>query len=142
MVQKSVLIYSLLKSHNINQGLTKKEILKLLQEKYDFSPGKTIRQQIDIALRRGIDFGIVMKKNDKYKFVTRSWKRKQIPKCKKCSSNRKGKTTRSVNTPNKRPPEVPNPTVPNLPNLNPIRRDIRQEPFAKLVKHHKTKKKH
>lgn len=69
MVQKSVLIYSLLKSHNINQGLTKKEILKLLQEKYDFSPGKTIRQQIDIALRRGIDFGIVMKKNDKYKFV-------------------------------------------------------------------------
>lgn len=68
MVRKSALIYNLLKSQNVN-GLTKSEIVKLLQEKYDFQPGKSMRQQVDVALRRGLDFGILIKENYKYKFV-------------------------------------------------------------------------
>ena len=69
MVRKSVLVYDLLKSEKPEDGFTENEIMNRLQVKHGLNPGKGIRRQISVALRRGIDYGILVKKAKKYRLL-------------------------------------------------------------------------
>lgn len=67
MVRKSILVYDLLRSEQPEDGFTEKEIVELISNKHDIMAGKSLRKQVTVALRRGLDFGIIAKKNNKFK---------------------------------------------------------------------------
>ncbi|XP_043272261.1 uncharacterized protein [Venturia canescens] len=68
MVRRSSMVYELLKSETRDDGFTPKEIIDRVSQTYDITAGKALRKQVAVALRRGIDFGIIARKNNKYKF--------------------------------------------------------------------------
>ena len=68
MVRRSSLVYELLKSEKRDDGFTPKEILDRVSQTYEITPGKGLRKQVAVALRRGVDFGIVARKNNKYRW--------------------------------------------------------------------------
>ncbi|XP_076683486.1 uncharacterized protein LOC143376731 [Andrena cerasifolii] len=67
MVRKSVLVYDLLRTKQSQEGFSEKEIIEQICDKHDIVAGKALRSQVAVALRRGIDFGILTKKNNKYR---------------------------------------------------------------------------
>lgn len=67
MVRKSVLVYDLLRTEQSQEGFSEKEIVEQICNKHDIVAGKGLRRQVAVALRRGIDFGILAKKNNKYR---------------------------------------------------------------------------
>lgn len=68
MVRKSILVYDLLRTEQPEEGFTEKEIVEQISNKHDIMPGKALRKQVAVALRRGVDFGIIAKKNNKFRF--------------------------------------------------------------------------
>ncbi|KAG6801088.1 hypothetical protein HZU73_03209 [Apis mellifera caucasica] len=68
MVRKSILVYDLLRTEQPEEGFTEKEIVEQISNKHDIMPGKSLRKQVAVALRRGVDFGIIAKKNNKFRF--------------------------------------------------------------------------
>lgn len=62
------MVYELLKSERRDDGFTPKEIIDRVSQTYDITAGKALRKQVAVALRRGIDFGIIARKNNKYRF--------------------------------------------------------------------------
>lgn len=67
MVRKSILVYDLLRTEQPEEGFTEKEIVEQISNKHDIMPGKALRKQVAVALRRGVDFGIIAKKNNKFR---------------------------------------------------------------------------
>lgn len=72
MVRKSILVYDLLRTEQPEEGFTEKEIVEQISNKHDIMPGKSLRKQVAVALRRGVDFGIIAKKNNKFRFKSQS----------------------------------------------------------------------
>ncbi|KYN42757.1 hypothetical protein ALC56_02559 [Trachymyrmex septentrionalis] len=68
MVRRSALVYDLLRTEQPSDGFSKKEILTHISDKYDIVVGKTLRRDVTVALRRGLDFGILAKKRNKFRF--------------------------------------------------------------------------
>lgn len=69
MVRRSVLVYDLLRTEQPPDGFSQKEILTHISEKYDIAAGKTLQRDIAVALRRGLDFGILAKKRNKFRYL-------------------------------------------------------------------------
>jgi len=67
MVRRSALVYDLLRTEQPPDGFSKKEILTHISDKYDIAVGKTLRRDVAVALRRGLDFGILAKKRNKFR---------------------------------------------------------------------------
>ncbi|KYM95486.1 PREDICTED: uncharacterized protein LOC108780217 [Cyphomyrmex costatus] len=68
MVRRSALVYDLLRIEQPPDGFSKKEILTHISDKYDIAVGKALRRDVTVALRRGLDFGILAKKRNKFRF--------------------------------------------------------------------------
>lgn len=68
MVRRSVLVYDLLRTEQPPDGFSQKEILTHISEKHDIAAGKTLQRDIAVALRRGLDFGILVKRRNKFRF--------------------------------------------------------------------------
>lgn len=69
MVRKSILVYDLLRSEQPSDGFTEKEIVEQISAKHDILAGKALRKQVAVALRRGVDFGIIAKKNNRFRWL-------------------------------------------------------------------------
>lgn len=69
MVRRSVLVYDLLRTEQPPDGFSEKEILTHLSDKYDITASKTLRRDVAVALRRGLDFGILAKKRNKFRYL-------------------------------------------------------------------------
>lgn len=67
MVRRSVLVYDLLRTEQPLDGFSQKEILTHISSKYDIAAGKTLQRDVALALRRGLDFGILAKKRNKFR---------------------------------------------------------------------------
>ncbi|KOC61235.1 hypothetical protein WH47_06721 [Habropoda laboriosa] len=67
MVRKSILVYDLLRTEQPEEGFTEKEIVQQISNKLDISAGKGLRKQVTVALRRGLDFGILTRSNNKFR---------------------------------------------------------------------------
>ncbi|XP_018375246.1 PREDICTED: uncharacterized protein LOC108769010 [Trachymyrmex cornetzi] len=164
MVRRSALVYDLLRTEQPPDGFSKKEILTHISDKYDIAVGKALRRDITVALRRGLDFGILAKKRNKFRFnpdfyqTTNSRRnllsattRKNMN-TKKKKRNSKKKTTGKSNVTKERRQQrrrssnrgrsrdrkqsnpVPQPKLPRPPSWSPKRRLLIEEPIPK-VKH-------
>lgn len=70
MVRRSTLVYDLLKFvGQQTDGFSSKEILKRVSQAHNITPGKGLKKQINVALRRGIDFGILTRQRNKYRYI-------------------------------------------------------------------------
>lgn len=69
MVRRSVLVYDLLRTEQPPDGFSEKEIMTHISEKYNIVAGKTLQRDIALALRRGLDFGILAKKRNKFRYL-------------------------------------------------------------------------
>lgn len=67
MVRKSVLVYDLLRTQQPQDGFSEKEIVEQISNTHNIVAGKGLRRQVAVALRRGVDFGILAKKNNKFR---------------------------------------------------------------------------
>ncbi|XP_071632092.1 uncharacterized protein [Temnothorax longispinosus] len=160
MVRRSALVYDLLRTEQPPDGFSKKEILTHISDKYDIAVGKTLRRDVAVALRRGLDFGILAKKRNKFRFDpdfhqttnsrrnivrtnTRTKKRKRSSKKKATgrSNATKGRRQQRRRSPNrdrgrdrKQSSPVPRPKLPRPPSWSPKRRLLIEEPIPK-VKH-------
>lgn len=67
MVRRSVLVYDLLRNEQPPDGFSQKEILTHISSKYDIAAGKTLQRDVALALRCGLDFGILAKKRNKFR---------------------------------------------------------------------------
>lgn len=67
MVRRSVLVYDLLRTEQPPDGFSQKEILTHISDKYDIAAGKTLQRDVAVALRRGLDFGILAKRRNKFR---------------------------------------------------------------------------
>ncbi|XP_011306617.1 uncharacterized protein [Fopius arisanus] len=151
MTKKSILVYDLLRSERPDDGFTPKEILHRVSQTHGFTPGKGLRRQINAALKRGIDFGILSKQRNRYKYdlnVTpvpipqayfppeKRGKKKRVTKPRTQMNRKSTRRTEHSQGPVKRPKDIrPNPTVPPLPNWTPKKRILREEPISKFKKH-------
>ncbi|XP_034184256.1 uncharacterized protein LOC117606201 [Osmia lignaria lignaria] len=149
MVRKSFLVYELLRTEQPQDGFSEKEIVEQISNKHDIMAGKGLRRQVAVALRRGLDFGILAKKNNKFRFdpdnakttimKRRTTLRKSRSKKKKKNNKRAAKTKRSNTKSGKKsgtkqnqnrsvpPPRLPKTWVPN-------RRNLADEPLSKVKK--------
>ncbi|KAI4487549.1 hypothetical protein M0804_005698 [Polistes exclamans] len=151
-VRRSGLVYELLRTDRSINGLSEKEILQRISERHDIFAGKVLRKQISVALRRGIDFGIIKKRFNKYKFepgflVNVSWKNQTSKRKRSRSKRKKGGQTkkgsakfRKVSTNRKRQTRkgrviVPKPKLPARQPWTQEKRDLRKETIPRLVKH-------
>lgn len=77
MVHRSILVYDLLRNEqSILDGFSKTEILTRIRDKYDIAVSKTLRRDVALALRRGLDFGILTKKRHKFRYFSSLKKKK------------------------------------------------------------------
>ncbi|KAI4497462.1 hypothetical protein M0802_007473 [Mischocyttarus mexicanus] len=151
MVRRSALVYELLKTERSINGLSKKEILQRISEKHDIFAGKILRKEITVALKRGLDFGIIKKRFNKYKFnpkiIVKVSSKKPTSNRKRSTSKRKIKRTKGrnkyrkvSNRKKKRARKgkiiVPKPKLPALQPWTQEKRDLRKETIPRLVKHH------
>lgn len=67
MVRRSVLVYDLLRTEQPSDGFSQKEILTHISSKYDIAASKTLQRDVALALRCGLDFGILAKKRNKFR---------------------------------------------------------------------------
>ncbi|XP_043508499.1 uncharacterized protein LOC122527947 [Frieseomelitta varia] len=146
MARKSILVYDLLKTEQPPEGFTEREIVEQISTKHDIMAGKTLRKQVSVALRRGVDFGIIAKKNNKFRFDPDSAKvsttRRQTSSRKKARGKSKSRTvkrttktqqrssTKNKNRNQKRP--VPQPNLPK--SWTPSKRNLADEPLSKVKK--------
>ncbi|XP_016840437.1 uncharacterized protein LOC103316975 [Nasonia vitripennis] len=100
------------------RGFTKAELVAALSELHGLQPSRRFRRQVALALRRGLDYGILAKSGNEYRFdpVEGSARR---------TRQRRRKEAR---------PGVPRPTVPPPPDLRPKPRDLTREPF-RVIRH-------
>ncbi|XP_020291777.1 uncharacterized protein LOC109858689 [Pseudomyrmex gracilis] len=157
MVRRSILVYDLLCTEQPPDGFTEKEILTHISNKYDIAAGKTLQRDIALALRRGIDYGILAKKRNKFRFDpnfhqtassslnnarrnTRTKKKTRRSGKKKTTSRstaakrrrqRRRSPTRSSRS-RKQSSSVPRPTLPRPPSWSPKRRNLTEEPIPKM----------
>ncbi|XP_034944265.1 uncharacterized protein [Chelonus insularis] len=148
MVRKSVLVYDLLKSEKRNNGFSPAEIFKRVSEMHNIVPGKGLKKQVDVALRRGIDFGILVKKNKKYIYDSHpndllnqpterkakarkkaAKKSKKHPK--KPSTSSKSRRKRAPSSSRKQSHNPPRPRVPPPPDWTPKRHSFVGEKKSK-----------
>ncbi|CAK9819127.1 hypothetical protein ANTQUA_LOCUS10061 [Anthophora quadrimaculata] len=145
MVRKSILVYDLLRTEQPKQGFTEKEIVQQISNKLDISAGKALKKQVTVALRRGLDFGILTKNNNKFRFdpdaaktntlkrkvplrQTARKKRKEVKKTVKSRkrSNVRANKNRKINRP------MPQPKLPK--SWVPSKRNLIDEPLSKVKK--------
>ncbi|XP_063991611.1 uncharacterized protein LOC135170044 [Diachasmimorpha longicaudata] len=152
MIKKSVLVYDLLRSQRNENGFSPHEILQRVSETHGFTPGKGLRRQINAALKRGMNFGILMKERNRYRYdlniTSVPMPQTQLPQGKNKKEKRKkrvvvkprAQTNRKpqgrARGPVKRSKDIrPNPTVPPPPNWTPKKRILREEYVSKFTKH-------
>ncbi|XP_026828461.1 uncharacterized protein LOC113562660 [Ooceraea biroi] len=159
MVRRSALVYDFLRTEQLPDGFSQKEIVTHISSKYDIVAGKTLQKDVAVALRRGLDFGILAKKGNKFRFDpnfhqtanlkrniarrnTETKKRKRNSK-KKATGNKstaaKGQRRQRRRSPTrdrarKQSSSVPRPKLPRPPSWSPKRRYLAEEPIPK-VKH-------
>ncbi|XP_076395733.1 uncharacterized protein LOC143265763 [Megachile rotundata] len=141
MVRKSILVYELLRSEQPEDGFSEKEIVEHICNKHDITPGKGLRRQVAVALRRGLDFGIIAKKNNKFKFDPDNAKiltaRRTSKKGKKKRKTSKRATRRKTSDKAKNKNDKPNRQMPpaGVPkSWIPTRRNLTEEPLSKVKK--------
>ncbi|XP_018052200.1 PREDICTED: uncharacterized protein LOC108689775 [Atta colombica] len=138
MVRRSVLVYDLLRTEQPPDGFSKKEILTHISNKYDIAIGKVLRRDITVALRRGLDFGILAKKRNKFRFnpdfyqTTNS--RRNILSITKRQRQQRQSPNRGRSRDRKQSNPIPQPKLPRPPSWSPKRRFLNEEPIPK-VKH-------
>ncbi|EFN69804.1 hypothetical protein EAG_06670 [Camponotus floridanus] len=158
MVRRSILVYDLLRTEQPPDGLSEKEIMTHISEKYNIVAGKTLQRDIALALRRGLDFGILAKKRNKFRFDpsfhqttnsrrntvssnTRTKKKKKSSKKKTSSRSTATKERRrrrrrsSTRRDRKQSDPVPRPKFPRPTSWSPKRRFLADEPIPKVIKH-------
>nr|XP_033333705.1 uncharacterized protein LOC117224710 [Megalopta genalis] len=147
MVRKSILVYDLLRTEQPPQGFSEREIIEQISGRHDITVGKGLRRQVAVALRRGLDFGILAKKNNRFRFdpdnanvtsakrkvttrKSRSKKKKNGKKKRTTKTSRRSSSVRNKNR--KQGKSVPQPMLPKswLPN----RRNIMHEPLPRVKK--------
>ncbi|EZA58613.1 hypothetical protein X777_14781 [Ooceraea biroi] len=142
MVRRSALVYDFLRTEQLPDGFSQKEIVTHISSKYDIVAGKTLQKDVAVALRRGLDFGILAKKGNKFRRNTETKKRKRNSK-KKATGNKstaaKGQRRQRRRSPTrdrarKQSSSVPRPKLPRPPSWSPKRRYLAEEPIPK-VKH-------
>ncbi|KYQ60697.1 hypothetical protein ALC60_00322 [Trachymyrmex zeteki] len=159
MVRRSALVYDLLRIEQPPDGFSKKEILTHISDKYDIAIGKALRRDITVALRRGLDFGILAKKRNKFRFnpdfyqttnsrhnILSETTRKNTSTKKRKRSSKKKATGRSNVTKGRRQQRRrssnresrdrkqsnPRPKLPKSPSWSPKRRLLIEEPIPKV----------
>ncbi|CAD1475803.1 unnamed protein product [Heterotrigona itama] len=146
MARKSILVYDLLKTEQPPEGFTEREIVEQISTRHDIMAGKTLRKQVSVALRRGVDFGIIAKKNNKFRFDPDSAKVSTTRRKTSSRKNARGKSksriikrttktqqrssTKNKNRNQKRP--VPQPNLPK--SWTPSKRNLTDEPLSKVKK--------
>ncbi|XP_078040076.1 uncharacterized protein LOC144471665 [Augochlora pura] len=146
MVRKSILVYDLLRTEQPPQGFSEREIVEQISGRHDIVAGKGLRRQVAVALRRGVDFGILAKKNNRFRFDPDNAKvagvNRKVATRKPGSKKRSGKKKKTTKT-NRRPStvrnknrkqgkSVPQPLLPK--SWLPGRRNIAHEPMPKVKK--------
>ncbi|CAL7939511.1 unnamed protein product [Xylocopa violacea] len=144
MVRKSSLVYDLLRTEQPQEGFSEKEIVEQISNKHDIVAGKALRKQVAVALRRGLDFGIIAKKSNRYKFDPDGGK---INTFRRRASSRKNRTRRknerkstktrqrsnkTGNKNRKQSRSIPQPKLPKT--WAPSRRNLTEEPVSKVKK--------
>ncbi|KZC13500.1 hypothetical protein WN55_05051 [Dufourea novaeangliae] len=132
MVRKSILVYDLLRTEQPQQGFSEKEIVDQICNRHDIAAGKGVRRQVAVALRRGLDFGILAKKNNRFRREAsrkKSRARKKQNETKKKAKQRPGQR-RNKNRKQSRP--IPQPNAPK--SWTPSRRNLTEEPLSKVKK--------
>lgn len=69
MVKRAELIYQLLRNETSNVGQSIKDIMNKMSENYGVTAGKGIKRQIRAALKRGVEFGALTRRYNRYRFV-------------------------------------------------------------------------
>ncbi|KAL2744653.1 hypothetical protein V1477_007195 [Vespula maculifrons] len=150
MVRRSALVYELLKTDRSIDGLSKKEILLQISQIHNIFAGKVLEKEISVALKRGIDFGIIKKHFNKYRYQTEFFinddSKNQTLKWTRSTRKRKRGRTRTSKRrrplankkrqTRKRKVTEPKPRLPTLPPWTPEKRDLRKETIPRVVKHH------
>ncbi|XP_026670274.1 uncharacterized protein LOC113464483 [Ceratina calcarata] len=146
MVRKSVLVYDLLRTEQPEEGFSEKEIIEQISNKHNITAGKALRKQVTVALRRGLDFGILAKRNKKFRFdpdggKANFVKRRMVP-VRRVRSQRKKNEKRPTKTrprsksgrskKRKQSSTTPNANVPK--SWVPNRRNLTDEPLSKVKK--------
>ncbi|XP_023248403.1 uncharacterized protein LOC111644055 [Copidosoma floridanum] len=104
-------------------------------------PTKTFRRQIEVALRRGVTFGILVKSGNKYKFdpessvsaMKRRWGKKSMAK-RQTRVRRQQQPSNNRRSQQNQGTIVPRPTVPPPPNWQVKPRNLLDEPITKVIK--------
>ncbi|XP_076288030.1 uncharacterized protein LOC143212781 [Lasioglossum baleicum] len=143
MVRKSILVYDLLRTEQPLNGFSEREIVEQISNRHDIAVGKGFRRQVAVALRRGLDFGILTKKNNKFRFDPenamvknegRRIARKPKPKRKTEKKKKTGKSKqRNARTKTrKQSRQTSRPAMPKY--WTPARRNLAEEPMPKVKK--------
>ncbi|KAH0566656.1 uncharacterized protein LOC123268297 [Cotesia glomerata] len=155
MVRKSTLVYDLLRNDRRNGGFSPNEIVERVSQDHNILPGKALKKQISVALRRGIDFGILKRENNRYRFdlgissksqggqtsIAASTRRR--PRVVKKPRPASAKPRRKRNPPAKKHPQedrvIPRPRIPHPPpTWAQKKRNLREEPIPKYIRHPST----
>nr|XP_031841314.1 uncharacterized protein LOC116430832 [Nomia melanderi] len=146
MVRKSILVYDLLRTEQPQQGFSEKEIVEQISNRHNITAGKGLRRQVSVALRRGLDFGILAKKKNRFRFdpdsammnnarrqvSSRISKPKQKKRKERRSTTTKRRSNSSRNKDRKQSRTVPQPPLPK--SWAPGRRNLAEEPIPKVKK--------
>ncbi|KAL6422694.1 hypothetical protein ACFW04_010734 [Cataglyphis niger] len=159
MVRRSVLVYDLLRTEQPAAGFSQKEIITHISENYNIAAGKTLERDVAVALRCGLDFGILVKKRNKFRFdpvfhqttnLRHNIARRNTRTKKKKKSSRKRTSSRSSATKGRRRQRrrsstrgrnrkqsnpVPRPKLPGSTSWSPKRRYLADEPIPKVIRH-------
>lgn len=69
MVKRSELIYRFLRLEKKDDGHSVKEIMDNFSERYGITPGKGLKRQIRSTLKKGVDFGVVTRRYNRFRFI-------------------------------------------------------------------------
>ncbi|XP_024936143.1 uncharacterized protein LOC112493701 [Cephus cinctus] len=151
MGHRLMTIYNLLKAEQIGRdGVSAKKIIDRVCAEYNINLGKGIRRQVLTALRRGVDYGILTKTRNKYRFdptssMVAGWKsRKSNRRVRRKSKvkakankrrERKKEGRKRVRSNSERREKVPRPRVPPAPTWTAKKRNLLEEVLPKVRKY-------
>ncbi|XP_023317753.1 uncharacterized protein LOC111694318 [Trichogramma pretiosum] len=146
---------------DVDRGFSLTQIIEQLSQMYGIQPSKGFKRQVVAALRRGVDYGILVKAKSRYRYdpelsllnslrkrargrrgpaMTATSRRKR-PAPSKQYSPREPDHERGDSPDETKPrvqPSVPRPTVPPPPDFQQKPRNLSSEPLTRVIKHQRT----
>ncbi|XP_058802218.1 uncharacterized protein LOC131670554 [Phymastichus coffea] len=115
-------------------GYSASELVDRLSRMYSLAPSKAFQREVAVALRRGVDYGILVKSRQRYRYDPEHSLRASLRTAGAPRRGKRGKRGRADETKETRP-RVPRPTVPPPPSIRPQPRILTREPATRIIKH-------